>query len=179
MSDVLLGFKPGEECSVCKGRCCKECGCSLSPDDLTEEQLKALGAEETCTEFLKSENCLYAIDMARLKGSVFYYLRMRSKCYTFIGIEGYGECIALTDKGCELSFEKRPKGGRGLKSSADFRCIQEYTSEEMVVDWKPYQKVLEAIWKKYSAELEADGTIEKCEKAYEMMMRERMKNRQV
>ena len=28
------GYRPGEECSHCKGRCCREKGCSLAPSDL-------------------------------------------------------------------------------------------------------------------------------------------------
>lgn len=28
------GYRPGEECSHCKGRCCREKGCCLAPSDL-------------------------------------------------------------------------------------------------------------------------------------------------
>jgi len=172
---ALVGYEAGAECSICKGRCCRERGCSLSPEDLTEAEALAMKSEESLIELLENEDCLYAIDTAYYGDGSFYYLRMKSKCYTFIGIEGYGECIALTEEGCSLDFSRRPKGGRSLKSSPDFRCRQQYSQEDMVLDWKPYQEVLARIWNKYSAMLEADGTIEKCEKAYEMLMRERMK----
>lgn len=173
--DSISGYMPGDECSVCKGRCCKERGCSLSPEDLTEEQRIALEKVSSAVEFLNDPSCLYAIDGAYSEGGTFYYLRMRTKCYTFIGIEGFGECIALTENGCSLEFESRPKGGRSLMSSSDFRCHQEYVPMEMQKDWAPYQEVLAAVWKEYSEKLEQDGTIEACEREYEKLIRSRMK----
>ena len=74
---------------------------------------------------------------------------MRHKCFTFIGVDAMGECEALTDTGCRLSYEDRPKGGRMLIASEDHRCTQEYTREMMVEDWMPYQEQLKQIWKKY------------------------------
>ena len=96
---------------------------------------------------------------------------MRHKCHTFIGVDGLGECIALTEEGCILDEGQRPKGGRFLKSSPDGYCIQYYTQEMMEEDWKPYQETLSSIWKEYEARFRKDGTFERCEEAYFAWMR--------
>lgn len=190
----MEGYRAGRECGACKGRCCRERGCSLSPEDM----LQVLSPEDT-TQALSSENMprilppqseeekaalkeallrtlsegdLYAIDCFHEGGSAFYYLRMRHKCYTFIGVEAMGECIALTEQGCRLSEEKRPKGGRFLESRPDGRCVQHYTKEEMLRDWEPYQPVLKEIWNIYYARFTEDGTFDACDEANFAWMRE-------
>lgn len=40
---AVLGFLPGTECKECKGRCCKEHGCVLSPEDMISSIEKFLG----------------------------------------------------------------------------------------------------------------------------------------
>lgn len=177
----MNGFMPGEECSQCKGRCCRERGCSLSPDDFIRElhrgKLKkeqAAFTQETMRDrildLLKADD-LYAIDFfSGSKGRV-YYLRMRHKCYTFIGVDAMGECIALTPEGCRLSMEQRPKGGRFLKSAPDGKCVQNYTQEEMEADWSPYQQALSSIWQEYEPLFRQDGTFDRCDEAYFTWMR--------
>lgn len=178
----MTGFEPGPECRECKGKCCREKGCSLSPEDMLKElerrtqipaeQLKkqdSLGG--MLLEMLKDDKGLYAIDFF-LNGNVpLYYLRMRHKCYTFIGIDAMGECVALTKDGCCLTKEQRPKGGRFLKSSPQGECRQFYTKEMMEEDWKPYQQILSCIWKQYEAQFQEDGTFKRCDDAYFAWMR--------
>lgn len=116
-------------------------------------------------------NELYAIDYFNLSGVPVFYLRMRHKCHTFIGVDAMGECIALAEDGCMLDIGRRPKGGRFLKSSPDGHCVQNYTKEMMEKEWKPYQKVLSMIWKEYEDRFRGDGTFERCEEAYFAWMR--------
>ena len=96
------GFSSDKICTQCKGKCCKTMGCSLEPKDM----LRALGnraaTQENVEELL--ENGRFAIDSFQIRGSAFYYLRMRHKCFTFIGIDAMGECIALTEHGCGIAF---------------------------------------------------------------------------
>lgn len=196
------GYRPGKECSQCGGRCCREKGCCLSPEDM----LRALGREkadyESVLRLLKdSPDRLYAIDYmsvpkgfpqgeapqklppeARqsLSGGVCFYLRMRHKCYTFVGVDAAGECAALGESGCMLDWERRPKGGRMLKSSADRNCVQRYTAGEMCGDWQPYQEILGRIYREFFPRMEQDGTFDRCDEAYFAWMRERaekIKNR--
>lgn len=191
----MEGFKPGEECVKCRGRCCKERGCSLAPEDMlralavrnkeieiTDTKLTNADTElrDTNKKSVLSDVLLhmlqndehYAIDCVSQSGRPFYYLRMRHKCYTFIGVEAMGECMALTPSGCSLSEEERPKGGRFLKSSPDGNCVQHYTKEEMLADWEPYQSLLSEIWEKFYGEFMEDGTFDACDEAYFAWMRQ-------
>lgn len=187
------GFMPGEECQSCRGKCCREHGCSLSPKDMEQAlireglcvSLSQLEEEEIYKVILGllQKECgreLYAIDrFSSVHGPVFY-LRMRHKCHTFIGVDAMGECIALTPEGCSLNEEQRPKGGRFLKSSPDGHCEQHYTQEMMEDDWSPYQKALSVIWQRYETLFRNDGTFDRCEEdwfAYMRSERERMGNR--
>ena len=178
----MNGFEPGNECALCKGRCCREKGCCLCPDDmikaLTEWQIKDLSlpkrirlAEEKLLSFLAEEGNLYTIDCFYAPTGPMYYLRMRHKNYTFIGVDAIGECIALTKDGCSLSMEKRPKGGRFLESKPDGHCIQHYSKEQMTEDWLPYQKILKSIWDEYYTRFMEDGTFDKCDEANFAWMR--------
>ena len=179
----MEGYEPTQECKICKGKCSREHGCALAPEDFIYAIKKAdaflpdkSGEEikkEQILAFLQRPDNLFAIDR---QSEGFYYLRMRHKCYTYIGVDAIGECIALTKEGCSLSFFERPKGGRFLKSSKDFCCKQEYTLEMMKKDWAPYQGVLREIWEEYEPKLEKDGTFAACDEAYFQLIRGRGKN---
>ncbi len=175
----MEGYKPGAECSQCKGRCCRERGCSLSPQDMW----RALGLEngslpdkEMLVQLLNRPDGLYALDFFSEKDGPCFYLRMRHKCYTFIGVDAIGECVALTESGCTMTEEERPKGGRFLESKPDGSCVQHYTREQMCEDWAPYREVLKEIWDEYHAKFEADGTFERCDNDYFAWIREKVSN---
>ena len=176
---AVLGFLPGTECKECKGRCCKEHGCVLSPEDMISSIEKFLGysisqeknidtiTREVLLDFLIDDKYgMFAIDSASHNGGRLYYLRMQHKCHNFIGIDAMGECVALTDAGCSLAYENRPKGGRMLKSDPTLRCTQMYLPDEMASDWAPYQEILASIWKEYYQKFMEDGTFDKNDDAY-------------
>lgn len=178
------GFMPGEECQNCRGKCCREHGCSLSPEDMEQALIRTgntisislLEEDElykTVLGLLQKDygKELYAIDRFGTPRGPVFYLRMRHKCHTFVGVDAMGECIALTPKGCSFNMEQRPKGGRFLKSSPDGHCMQHYTQEMMESDWRPYQQVLSAIWQKYETLFQNDGTFDRCEEAWFAFMR--------
>ena len=158
------GFLSDNICAECKGRCCKTMGCSLEPEDM----IRALESREITRENVEYllQNGQFAIDSFHLGGRTFYYLRMKHKCFTFIGVDAMGECIALNDSGCGLAFEDRPKGGRMLEGRENGGCMQHYTQEMMIADWKPYQSVLESIWTDWHDKFERDGVFDKCEEEY-------------
>lgn len=176
------GYKPGEECSQCKGRCCRERGCSLSPQDmwqaLGQEPFVPQGKEErgslreALLQLLQQPDGLYALDFFQEKDGPCYYLRMRHKCYTFIGVDAIGECVALTSNGCSLTAAQRPKGGRYLESRPGGDCVQHYAREQMCEDWAPYGELLKDIWEEYHTIFQQDGTFERCDEAYFAWMRE-------
>lgn len=173
----MEGYVPGAECTECKGKCCREKGCCLSPEDLFRalskknqelnfRRMLQKELKEHLMNLLKEEDGLYAIDRTVAADGPFYYLRMRHKCYTFIGVDAIGECVALTDTGCMLSYQERPKGGRFLKSSPDRRCQQMYTMADMYKDWAPFSKMLSEIYEEYEALFRENGTFDNCDRAY-------------
>ncbi|MGN1181090.1 MAG: hypothetical protein ACI4SD_07730 [Suilimivivens sp.] len=184
----MEGYAPGRECLNCKGKCCKEKGCSLSPEDMLKSLQKRNAGNRTANltgetlyrgvlSMLTDEKGMYAVDYFSSKEGPLFYLRMKHKCYTFIGIDAIGECVALTENGCMLSEDERPKGGRFLESNEKMQCIQHYTREMMWEDWKPYQEILSLIWKEYKEKFENDGTFESCDNEYfQWMKSQREKN---
>lgn len=167
-------YPPTDRCSKCAGHCCKSLGCSLSPRDL----LKKLGRKTLDKELLLDViiNNDYAIDRFSTGQGYLYFLRMKHKCFTFIGVDAYGECIALGENGCILPEEDRPEGGRRLEAVSEGPCVQHYDKDEMQADWRPYKKILSEIWEEYETKFETDGTFDACEEEYmHMQMSRRMK----
>lgn len=179
------GYVSEEICRTCGGVCCKAKGCSLSPEDMLRELARRAGEERELRNgaeqdsgdgrdrlpdiselesWLQESQC--AIDHFSGQTGPYYYIRMGHKCFTFIGVDAMGECIALTEKGCGLPYERRPKGGRYLEGRQDRHCQQHYTREQMEEDWKPYQALLKEIWDRWYLRLEDEGVFERCEEEY-------------
>lgn len=189
------GYESIEICQSCGGACCKNNGCSLAPEDMLREMAawqnnrnnekmpdggKGNGNGQTAKmdlrhleEWLQQSDC--AIDSFTGAEGLCYYIRMRHKCFTFIGVDAMGECIALTDRGCSLPYERRPQGGRFLEGRPDRHCEQHYSREQMEADWGPYQQILREIWDRWHDRLTQEGVFDRCEEAY---MRYQMGKRQ-
>ena len=103
-------YKATEECTKCKGGCCKSMGCHFSPTDFSEITFEALKNE--------IEKGFISIDWWE-EDEPQYYLRMRHKNAPIVDPSWGGICMLLTDKGCPLPFEKRPLGARALKPRED------------------------------------------------------------
>ena len=159
-------------CAECKGHCCNTLGCSLSPEDLIKALNRTTYTREAVLDILKNGN--FAIDSFGYGEAAFYFMRMKHKCFTFIGVDAMGECIASTENGCLLSYEDRPKGGKFLEAKSNRQCEQHYTREEMLEDWAPYQPVLASIWEEYYQKFTEDGTFDACENAYMDYQKEKM-----
>lgn len=171
--ESCCGYLPGAECAACGGRCCREHGCVLAPDDLMHVLNTAVPDRGTLLALLQDqERGRYAIEYLSTPQGACFYIRMRHKCYTFIGAEAMGECIALGKSGCMFSQEDRPRGGQMLKSSPDGRCVQHYTAEQICRDWKPYQELLSGIYREWYPRMRDDGTFESCDEDYFAWMRE-------
>ena len=139
-----------ELCSKCKGVCCKRAGCHLSPDDVIK--LKGSITRIGLYELLKTGN--YSIDWwdgFEVKKDNFhgkgYYLRMRHVGANIIDPSWGGVCVLLTDNGCPLSYDNRPKSGRLLVPDKNYNCITPYSKYDSVCDWYKYWKILNELVK--------------------------------
>lgn len=139
-----------EVCSKCKGRCCKSMGCHFAPSDF----------KDLTFEGLKKEIDKGYISIDWWEGNPFdedsddisraCYLRMRNKNSDIIDASWGGECILLTETGCPLSFEDRPKGGRELIPNSSHYCTEGYSKNDASQEWYKYADILESLIDHYS-----------------------------
>lgn len=124
-----------ELCAKCKGRCCKVMSGQATADQFCAPYKELL---EACVqEALESGQ--WVVDWWDADPPV-YYLRPRHK-----GTQGLrdpswgGECIFLTDTGCELSFPERPTACQLLMPKED-GCVKGISKYDAAATWLPYQK---------------------------------------
>lgn len=137
-----------EICRECEGSCCKEMGCHYSPDDF----------KDLSFESLKKEIDKGYISIDWWEGNPFddnreinkaYYLRIKNVGANIVDPSWGGECILLTNDGCKLSYNKRPKGGRMLIPDAYGPCESKYSKQEAARDWYKYRDILSKLVKHY------------------------------
>lgn len=157
-------FKPSEEyhkgkinpqiCKACGGDCCKSMGCHIAPDDLMSLSVSDI------ISFIDESGCI-SIDWwegnpitNERDNKRYCYLRIRNKDEKVIAPSWRGECGILTDTGCPLSFEYRPKGARELIPDID-KCNQGYSKQQCAIDWMQYSDIIEQVYNHY-IELEGE-----------------------
>ena len=126
-------------CSICKGKCCKQCGCHFSPDDF----------EEITFDFLKEQIYKGYISIDWIDGDIIckpfniYILRVRNQNAPIVDF-GFKRtpCILLTKNGCKIDYNRRPTGGKLLIPSENYSCYSTYGMEKCSYEWEPHQKVL-------------------------------------
>lgn len=136
-----------ELCKQCGGRCCKTCGCHYSPEDfkdLTFEGLK----REIDKGFISIdwwEGNPFEDDRNIFRG---LFLRIRNINSPIVDASWGGRCILLTDTGCPVSYEERPKGARLLIPSEE-GCRLEYDKRDCAKDWYKYRDILSKLYDEY------------------------------
>ncbi len=140
-----------EACRICGGRCCKRNPGICHPSDFK-------GDWDNMMLALKSQK--YTIDSwnDEWDGKDIYYIRpaVKGREYEVPHYSYGGECIFLTDNGCQLKFEDRPLGCRMLKVNAEGdkrRCESEYDNYDYAMQWISYQDKLKEYIKKYKGEI--------------------------
>lgn len=162
-----------EKCKKCQGSCCQFNACDCSPEDFNNDI-------QTMEEALRSNK--YSIDFARNNADAFIYhhegyltlnvnhilrapqealyIRPRNIGRPIVDIihgredEAEGPCVFWTlEKGCELSYEKRPKLGREtIPIIPKIYCPSLYSREQLIMDWKPYTRELFKLAKNFFSE---------------------------
>lgn len=146
-----------EECTSCKGECCKSMGCQISPRDLVSVD------KETIKKLL--DTGMISIDWwVNLKVNNEYigngyYIRMRNIDSDVVDASWGGICSILTKTGCPLDFKHRPMGGRKLSplickmndsEDSDSMKIDEYSKYDCVLEWLPYHDILSDLEDEYN-----------------------------
>ncbi len=144
-----LGYENHAICAECGGKCCKRMPGIVLPDDL-KKPLK-----ESVMELLFTGK--YAVDWwegdprdDEDEYSYVYYIRPKVKGHEkkLLHPSWGGECIFLTDTGCELPFEQRPAECRMLEPVRSGECIYHgVTKQEFALIWLEYQDIIEDVIK--------------------------------
>jgi hypothetical protein len=122
-------------------------GCHLSPEDIK--------VEITYKNLINLLNTgRYSIDWweaFELNGKAVngYYIRARHVNKGIIDPSFGGVCALLTDNGCSLCYEDRPKGGRFLISDVMLNCKTEYEKFDSAKDWSKYWDILNKLFDKF------------------------------
>jgi Fe-S-cluster containining protein len=108
-----------ELCSACGGKCCKTLPGNYYPSDFnlpeknpTEKDFKKL------IEIIKKDKI--AVDWWEDENSKYFLRPAIKKANRKFDPTWGGECIHLTEKGCELSFYKRPLECKQLEPKGEF-----------------------------------------------------------
>ena len=83
----------------------------------------------------------------------FLYLRARNMNRDIVDlISMKSKCSMLGDNGCIYDYKHRPEGGKNLipRKDIDSPCIPDRDPKDIVMSWKPYQKVLKRIVLEYT-----------------------------
>lgn len=100
-------------CSTCNGKCCKSHPCAVFPEDikpLSKEKIREMINSNYCINWWEGD----VIEEGNL--SRVYYIMPRVKGDNRVIVNSWGgECtFFVNNKGCSLSWQDRPTGGKLL-----------------------------------------------------------------
>lgn len=140
-------------CARCKGQCCKRCGCHYSPEDFKEITFDAL-ANEIDKGHISIDwwdgSPFENANESKNNISQAYFLRIRNVGASIIDPSWGGVCSLLTDIGCPLSYEERPKGARELIPEEYKSCHSNYTKQQACQEWYKYDDILQQLVEHYN-----------------------------
>lgn len=171
-------FSDSTICRKCGGICCKNCGCTFSPNDFYVLRHQNFSEEERyryLKHFLKrGYACISIKTINASKGSIFgdvyvprhitleyllsgeaaLYLRMRNKGEKIVKVirldEKTNGCVCLGKNGCKFPFSRRPRGGRELIPNVVGNCAVAYPEILAAIEWYPYQKILYKLYLEFN-----------------------------
>lgn len=159
-----------EMCKFCGGSCCKRCACDCSPKDFDNDVNKMREAlltgnysidysRQDANAFIIANNQI-SLDTDKVKTiqNQFFFVRPKNLGRPIVDFihkkDDEGPCIFWShEKGCALSYEKRPKGGRTLipmlgPGKIPY-CIGQYARSKMIFEWKPFTDELIKLAKEF------------------------------
>lgn len=130
-----------EICSACGGICCKSSGGLVYPEDFGNIKV------DTLIDAFKTG--LYAVDYFDDRNNGLgsgYYIRTRIvSAQKVFDPNGLGQCVILSESGCELSYNQRPKGCRELIPNPPNCYFPNNTInlKTCAEAWKPFEELIE------------------------------------
>jgi len=152
MNKVYNCIENKELCKMCKGACCKGCGCAYISEDFEKikfDYLDNILAQGNISivahlDFLFNKN-------GRPYTNTTLYLRVRNTQRDIVDLVSISStCSLLKDNGCPFDFENRPTGGKVIIPDYPNMCESTLSHAEILETWKPHQNVLRKLVKKYS-----------------------------
>lgn len=138
-------------CTECGGKCCKNVGCTFSPQDFIKLSPEGeLTPEGILNEVKKGYITLELyVDLCYVEGFI-WTPRMRNIGGPIIEDQIIyrqvnGPCVALRKNGCAFSYEERPTEGKLLiprKTNGKMNCESRYGIDQALKEWRPYQRIL-------------------------------------
>ena len=126
-------------CSSCGGNCCKHMPGIVHPDEVVSIN-DLLDTGKYAIDWWEGDPREDRDDVGQS-----YYIRPKTKGSEEHLLDGSwgGECVFLTNKGCELSFNERPYDCRMLEPSSGDSCdTVGVEKQEMVVLWMEHNNTI-------------------------------------
>ncbi len=149
-----------ERCKRCGGICCMMSACDCSPYDFDcniSEMRKALLSGYYSLDFARLTAAAFVRQGTYLTLSISEILQNKHEAFYIHPKNGFNRpivdiihdssdnkpcCLYSYKTGCELPYEKRPKGGRLKVPTLDLKCPSSYTRDVLVEEWRPFKEQL-------------------------------------
>lgn len=167
-----------EACAKCGGRCCMRHGCDVYPQDvkrwfkadtITKEMIiKLLDSGKVALDYWEGDvrdDFAYPDDAFSEYYPKCYFLRMRHVQESAVTASWGGTCRCFEPgKGCTLTWEQRPTGGRALIPHPDGNpnecSVLIVEKAHCALAWLTYMDIMEDIFYNYQASEDEPSDVE-------------------
>lgn len=134
-------------CTPCGGKCCKNLPGGCTPFDFKDLSYNGIRA--------LIEGGTYQVDYIKENDCIVYFIRPRTipDKDKYLAASFYGQCVLLTDKGCQLSYAERPTQCKTL-IPLKLGCQQKMEKIELAKTWRDFQNVIKQVLTDLGAPLE-------------------------
>jgi hypothetical protein len=128
-----------KKCAECKGECCKRMPGCIDPQDLGNLQSQIMAQVKRLIGTGKYYFNYWEGDYPGAEGKTAYYLMPAVQGEEDLVVKGTwgGPCTFLTDTGCTLQYNDRPKECRSLNPTED-ECRCDWNKDDAIKAWLPY-----------------------------------------
>ena len=131
-------------CSKCGGSCCKQMPGSCYPSDFglpgnLDKLRKAINSGNYCIDWWEGDP---RENKTEYEDRNCYYVRPATKDKVGVKYDPSwgGECVFLTEDGCELDADERPLNCKKLEPKSNGECVlhDNVGKQDAVIAWLPY-----------------------------------------